>query len=79
MLTREVYEKGQIVIPKNVREMVGFYPKTEVVFSVEDDRVILRKYKSVAKDFEEIAKRGKGKAAFDRMGSVADRMKRMGL
>lgn len=79
MLTRELYEKGQVVIPKNIREMVGLYPGTAVVFSVEGDGVLLRKYKSVAKDFEEIANAGKGKAETDRMGAVADRMKRMGF
>ncbi len=42
-LTAGVGEKGQIVIPKPVRDMFGITPHTEVVFSIQDDKIVLEK------------------------------------
>ena len=38
-----VGEKGQVVIPKALRELFGILPKTEVVFSVQMDKLVLEK------------------------------------
>lgn len=38
-----VSQKGQVTIPKTIRERFGFLPNTEVEFIVEGDTVILRK------------------------------------
>ena len=40
-MTHRVGSKGQVVIPKELRERVGLYPGTEVEFALEDGRVIL--------------------------------------
>ena len=35
--------KGQVTIPKHIREALGLTPGTRVDFAVEDGRVVLRK------------------------------------
>lgn len=55
MLTREIYEKGQVVIPKFIREMLGLEAGTKVSFSVEDEKVIITRHHSVADEFEKMA------------------------
>ena len=39
----EIYEKGQVVIPKFIRDMFGFKPGTAVDFKVEGKRVYIEK------------------------------------
>jgi AbrB family looped-hinge helix DNA binding protein len=37
-----ITSKGQVTIPADIRERAGLFPNTEVVFVIEDGRVILR-------------------------------------
>jgi len=39
----KITEKGQVTIPKAIRDKMGFLPQTEVEFVVSRDRVVLRK------------------------------------
>ena len=55
----EIYEKGQVVIPKFIRDMFGFKPGTEVGFKIEGQRVYLEKKYDVAAEFEAICKEGR--------------------
>lgn len=36
-----VTSKGQVTIPRDLRELVGIEPNSEVVFTVEDGRLIV--------------------------------------
>ena len=36
-----VTSKGQVTIPRDMRELVGIEPNSEVVFSVEDGKLVL--------------------------------------
>jgi AbrB family looped-hinge helix DNA binding protein len=40
-MTHRIGAKGQVVIPKEVRERAGLYPGTEVDFALEGERVVL--------------------------------------
>ncbi|MCX6769427.1 MAG: hypothetical protein NT051_01975 [Candidatus Micrarchaeota archaeon] len=55
----EIYEKGQVVIPKFIRDMFGFQPGTEVGFKVEGKRVYLEKKYDWKAEFEALCKEGK--------------------
>ena len=46
-MAMRITEKGQVTIPKAVRDAVGLKPGTDVQISVEDGEVVLRK---VARD-----------------------------
>ena len=44
-MTHRIGAKGQVVIPKTIRDDVGLHPGDDVEFSVDDDEVILRRAK----------------------------------
>lgn len=50
-----IYEKGQLVIPKYFRDLLGWKKDTEVRFEVQGDKLIVQKQKSIAQELEEFA------------------------
>jgi AbrB family looped-hinge helix DNA binding protein len=44
-----ITSKGQVTIPRQIRNRLGFLPETEVEFSVRGEAVILRKAKRQAR------------------------------
>jgi len=40
-MTQRVGSKGQVVIPKDLRERLGLHPGTEVEFALEDTHVTI--------------------------------------
>ncbi len=83
MLVREIYEKGQVVIPKNLREMLGMRAGTKVVFEVEGDRMIIKKARNIKKEFEKIAAQGESISKIDLdkeyEEQIEERMRRIGV
>ena len=62
-LERSVGPKGQVVIPMDVRNKVGIKPGSDVVFEVEDNRIIIKKKlsaKEIVEDFADVPKKVKG-------------------
>ncbi len=41
-IERTISEKGQIVIPKDVRDYLGLKPGTEITFEVSDGKVTIK-------------------------------------
>ena len=54
----EIYEKGQVVIPKFIRDMFGFKPGTGVEFKVEGNRVYIEKEYNWLAEFEALCAEG---------------------
>lgn len=48
-MTHKVGSKGQVVIPKSMRERAGLRPGTEVDFELDGERVVLAARKGSAK------------------------------
>ena len=51
-LNSKVGEKGQVVIPKPIREQFNIQPDTEIVFDVEEEKIVLKKKTSSLDVFE---------------------------
>lgn len=52
-LKRTLSEKGQIVIPKDVREYLGLKPGSEIVFEIKEGKVVIRPRKDPKEFVEE--------------------------
>jgi AbrB family looped-hinge helix DNA binding protein len=60
MLSRKVLAKGQVVIPKTIRQLLGINEGDDMVIDVDKDRIILSKKSDVSEIFSEVVER-KGK------------------
>ena len=56
MLSRNVLSKGQIVIPKDIRDMLDIHTGDEIEIDVDKDRMILTKKLSASEIFEEVSR-----------------------
>ncbi len=61
----KIGERGQVTIPKKLRERFGLGPRTEVEFAVQSDKLVLRK---TAKRLRLDKWIGKGKGSLEKMG-----------
>ena len=46
-LNAKVGEKGQVVIPKPIRQRFNIKPNTNLVFDIEDEKIIVKKRTSL--------------------------------
>ena len=60
-LNARVSEKGQVVIPKYIREQFNIQPNTEVAFDIDEEKIILMKKKGHLDIFEEFINAVKNK------------------
>ncbi len=59
IIKREIGEKGQVVIPKDIREHLGLNIGVNIIFEVRDNEVVLRKEedgKKFLRDFLNVPK-----------------------
>ncbi|MCP8321986.1 MAG: AbrB/MazE/SpoVT family DNA-binding domain-containing protein [archaeon] len=52
-IKRTLSEKGQIVVPKDIREYLGLKPGSEIVFEIRDDEIVIKLKKDPKKFVEE--------------------------
>lgn len=57
-----ITSKGQVTIPQSIREKMGLLPDTEIDFSVEGNKVVLRKVKGKNSRGKSMIARMRGKA-----------------
>jgi len=57
-----VTSKGQVTIPKAIREKMGILPHTEVEFDIDRDVVILRRVETEDSRGKQIVSRMRGRA-----------------
>lgn len=61
-LKRKIGKKGQVVIPKDIREEKNVHPNNNVYFSIQDGKVVIEKEdKKLSEVLSEISKKSKGK------------------
>ncbi len=58
----KITSKGQVTIPLEVREKMGFLPDTEVEFIISGNNVLLKKVRSPSKRSRDLIARMRGKA-----------------
>lgn len=65
MIVKTVLAKGQIVIPKTIRDLLGIHVGDEVVIEVENEKVILSKKEDPVDVFYEVSRRHKKKISME--------------
>jgi AbrB family looped-hinge helix DNA binding protein len=58
----KITSKGQVTIPLEVREKMGFLPDTEVEFKISGNTVLLKKAGAQSKRSRDLIARMRGKA-----------------
>ncbi|NLF17458.1 MAG: AbrB/MazE/SpoVT family DNA-binding domain-containing protein [Lentisphaerae bacterium] len=66
-----ITSKGQVTIPQDIRETMGFWPHTEVEFVLEDGRVHVRKPSDSDSRGSRLVQRLRGKG---RVGMTTDQI-----
>ena len=66
-----VTSKGQVTIPRDLRELVGIAPNSEVVFSIDGGRLVVEP-KNSTRDVEDRTRLDRLAEALDRLGGSGD-------
>lgn len=61
MISKNVLAKGQIVIPKTIRDLLGINVGDKLIVDVENGKIILSKKQNVLDTFLDVCKRSPGK------------------
>jgi AbrB family looped-hinge helix DNA binding protein len=61
MISKNVLAKGQIVIPKTIRDLLGINIGDELIIDIDEDKIILTKKKDVTGVFLEVCENSKQK------------------
>lgn len=69
-----ITSKGQITIPKEIRDALGLYPGTRVEFELQDGKLILRK-RVPREAFDEWEGSLRGKVPFERTDDLMNELR----
>jgi len=61
LISKNVLAKGQIVIPKTIRDLLGINVGDKLIVDVENGKIILSKKQNVLDTFLDVCKRSPGK------------------
>ena len=61
MISKNVLAKGQIVIPKAIRDLLGINVGDKLIVDVKNGKILLSKEQSIVDIFLEVCKRSPGK------------------
>ena len=63
MISKNVLAKGQIVIPKTIRDLLGINVGDEIIIDVENEKIVLSKKQNIVDIFLDVCKRSPGKTS----------------
>ena len=67
MISKNILAKGQIVIPKTIRELLGINIGDEVIIDVKNEKIILSKKQNVKEIFLEVSKKNSNKISMKKI------------
>ena len=67
MILKNILAKGQIVIPKTIRDLLGINIGDKMEIDVEDGKIILSKKQNVMDAFIEVSKKSTGKISIKKI------------
>ena len=72
----EIYEKGQVVIPKHLRDEFRFYPGTKVAFRREREGVLVMPACNVQEEMEKLRAQGATLSDEETRSTIAEMRKK---
>lgn len=63
MILKNVLAKGQIVIPKTIRDLLGINIGDKMIVDIENGKIILSKKQDIMNTFIEVSKKSPGKVS----------------
>ena len=67
MISKHVLAKGQIVLPKMIRELLGIKVGDELIIDVKNEKIILSKKQNINQIFSEVSKQSSGTLPMDKI------------
>ncbi len=73
MIEKKVLKKGQVVIPKDIRDLLGLHEGDKVKIDLEGDTIKIKKEKKVSSKLQDIAEKHDKELS---VGEIKEQLKR---
>jgi len=67
IISKHVLAKGQIVLPKMIRELLGIKVGDELIIDVKNEQIILSKKQNVSQIFSEVSTQSTGTLSMNKI------------